>query len=231
MREGNHYGRLETGLGLSGKASWGCGNLKPHNQREKKIQHGLMFRTEIWHQFVRINDAGLAAGLPGKEMLKTQTLGLRACFWTRGMMEKLAWMYYCTIGQHCQYEPDGSSSESVTTGRDQITSTNGTLLSSFSQDAKGWLGMKGGRWTVLKRSLPSCWHCVILYPAVKLLLGQSKWNSGIINLNPVFLQRSKEPEAWPRKSTYSNCFLSACGVVSVLCRWSFTWIWPISVIY
>jgi len=33
-----------------------------------------MFGTEICHFFMRINDVGLAAGLPGKEVLKTQAL-------------------------------------------------------------------------------------------------------------------------------------------------------------
>ena len=71
-----------------------------------------------------------------KRSAKNSGIKLRTCFWTRRMVEKLAWIYYWTIGEHCQYAPDRSSSESVSAGWDQITSTNGTLLSSFSQDAK-----------------------------------------------------------------------------------------------
>lgn len=162
MREGNHYGRLETRLGLSGKASWGCGKLQSHSQRKKKMEPSLMFRREICHRFMRIKGCGTCCRAAWKRSAKNSGIKLRTCFWTRSIVEKLAWIYYCTIGEHCQYEPDRSSSESVTAGWDQITSTNDTLLSSFSQDAKGWLDMKGGRWTLLERSLPWCWHSVKL---------------------------------------------------------------------
>ena len=172
MREGNHYGRLETRLGLSGKASWGCGKLQSHSQRKKKITVwclGQKSTISLWEQTMW----DLLQGCLEKSA-KNSGIKLRTCFWTRSMVEKLAWIYYCTIGEHCQYAPDRSSSESVTAGRDQITSTNGTLLSSFSQDAKGWLDMKGDRWTLLKRSLPWCWHCVNLCPAEKLFLAWSR---------------------------------------------------------
>ena len=144
-----------------------------HTVKERKKS-----RFDVWDRnlpFLYENKrCGTCCRAAWKRSAKNSGIKLRTCFWTRSMVEKLAWIYYCTIGEHCQYAPDRSSSESVTAGRDQITSTNGTLLSSFSQDAKGWLDMKGDRWTLLKRSLPWCWHCVNLCPAEKLFLAWSR---------------------------------------------------------
>lgn len=155
--------------------------------------------------FMKINNAGLAAGPPGGVVLKTQTSGQRTCFWNKTYDGKAWWNVFLCHKTTLTIWARWVIVTVVPLGGIESPAQMAPSWAVFSWDAKGWLGVKDGRRTELKRSLPSCWHCKTL-SSCETFSEPEKVKFWDHQLQSNFLAKKQEPETWPKKSAHLNFY-------------------------